>query len=178
MTLIVATNELMVADGACFSGSTRYDLATPKITRLPDGGLLGIGGAHDAARVLREWALNGMDFGKPPVFTPIDEDLGLSWLWLKPTGQLYRGDKHMGYYEVAVPDSIGVADACNVWLGAYDALYPDFVASHTAAQRAMAVTLRRNFLVGSPIQVEYLEPLKRPAAPGGWRLPVDFETPF
>ena len=153
MTIIAVANNLMVADSACFSGTVRFRAPHPKITRAPDGSLVGAAGAGGHTGPLRDWVLAGMDFEKLPRLPTLDKDdegNRLVFLWLRTDGRCFCGNYEFIVYELSVPNSIGTADACWIWHGAYDACHDP--------EQALRVTLARCIYVGGEPQVEHLYP--------------------
>ena len=153
MTIIAAANNIMVADSISFSGGVRLKVAHPKITRAPDGSLVGGAGAAAHTGLLRDWVRAGMDFEKPPRMPTLDkhdEGNSLVFLWLRADGRCFCGNHEFITYEVSTPNSVGIADACWVWHGAYDACHDP--------EQALRVALARCIYVGGEPQVEHLYP--------------------
>lgn len=152
MTLIAIHNRTMVADCDYFCGGIRFANPVPKITRLPDGSLFGCGGLNTHTRRLRDWALAGMDFDKPPALIPDTGDHegnNGKWLWLRPDGKAFYGDHQMEYAEVSPPEYLGTETAGNLWLGA--------VFAGVDPVEALRVVISRCIYVGGKVQVEHLD---------------------
>lgn len=151
MTIIAVHGRMMVADSASFSGGLQYTVRIPKITRAPDGSLVGAAGASCQTQCLKRWVQAGMNFDvlpKMPTLEKDDEDNAIAWLWLRPDGHVFIGDVRMDFYEGPNSYSIGYRDACNFWQGAVTATNDPIAALKLAIANCV-------YLGGEP-QVEYL----------------------
>jgi hypothetical protein len=149
MTIIACTDKVMVADSYSFSDGIQFPCVRPKVSRAPDGSLVGCVGAAVHTDVIHAWVARGMNFKKlPKMSQALEKDERATWLWLRPDGRAFIGDYNFGVYEASTPTNIGLRDACSVWTGAY-AVCGDPVLS-------IRVALIHCVYIGGEPQVEYL----------------------
>lgn len=145
MTVVVAYQRVMVADGMAFVQGSRTFPTEPKIVRLHDGSLMGCSGTSSDCRAFTTWAVNGMHrIGQPSV-----QYGGFSALHLRRDGKIAVYDTPTNYSFQIEPVIIGdlVAQACVA--GA--------IAAGADAEQAVLIALDRSASVGPPIQVERLD---------------------
>lgn len=154
MTIIVSDGHLMVADSWSFRAGVGYPLPAGrhKITRAPDGSLVGAAGMSPNCYRLSQWVADGMDFANVPTFyddrqDPADKYL-LDILWLKPDGTLWRLDDRMAVFPIGAPYAIGLADAATMIEGA--------MACGVHIVEATRMAVARCAYVGGPLQIEAL----------------------
>lgn len=151
MTIIACANNMMVADSKRFSSTVSFDLAPghQKIMRAPDGSLVGCAGTYACFQAARTWILNGMNFNvRPKLPDEQDNKTPLDWIWLQLDGRVFRGDHNFDYHEVSQPETIGVAEACWVWHGAFWAC--------DNPVRAIEIAIEHCQYVDGKPQIEYL----------------------
>ena len=151
MTIIAAHAGVMVADSGEFAGARRQPLPFPKITRLPDGGLVACCGVADDSYAFRDWAAAGFSKEDRPTLTK-DEDCFRA-LHMRPDGStriFYGTDRS---HETAQPVTIGETTACTFVEGA--------MAAGASVEGAVRLACERCVWVAAPVQVERLSvPLK------------------
>lgn len=156
MTIIAVANNIMVADSGQCSGDVWYKPAPGrrKITRAPDGSLVGGAGFSQHCQALSDWAAAGMDFENLPKLAYLDEPdqkgQFLVWLWLKPNCTLWFSGHTFMPYEIGQPYAIGANET--FWEGAY--------AACDDPVRALRLTLQHGSLVRGEPQVEHLFPCR------------------
>jgi hypothetical protein len=151
MTIIAATNTLMIADGARFNGCIKQRMpeGKGKIIRAPDGSLVGMAGTMTWTEQLRRWVDIGMLWSEKPVFQPnANDDNTMAWLWLQTNGTLWFGDQRMEPYEVTAPSAIGMEIAA--------AVVESLIIAGVDPIRAMNLTIERHTYTGGPLQIVYL----------------------
>lgn len=152
MTIIAVKDGWMAADSYSFVGSVGYPLAKghSKITRSPDGSLVGSCGASVDCYALRLWVLDGMDFKKSPEFTyAADNEDSVYWFWLRKDGWLLAGDASMKVHPISMPAACGSSGACDMACGA--------MSFGATAEEAVRLVVERCNDVGGPVQIEKLD---------------------
>lgn len=150
MTVIAVKDWVMAADGVESSTHLYYPMAWKKITRAPDGSLVGIGGPNIDAYAVHQWVLNGMDFTRPPRISSKPDDEGpVVFVWLKLDGSLWVFDCTLNGYPVASPIySIGSQTAVTFVEGAMFA--------GASAEQAVRLACEHVEYINGPVQVERL----------------------
>jgi hypothetical protein len=147
MTIIACDGHTMVADSWCFHGDVGYPMPTPKIVRVPDGGIVGAAGFRAECDAIRSWASNGFrDADKPT----LDREHDSTWLWLKPNGELWQACWDMKLYRLLPPFTVGVQEACLLAEGAMNC--------GVCIVAAVEMAISRCNSVGGPVTVLRLAP--------------------
>lgn len=158
MTIIAVKGAEMAADSACFQGNVMFPLPSPKIVRVPGGGLVGAAGATGDCTALRLWAGEGMNFSDPPKlsFSSPDQDSSILWLWLRPDGIVHMGDCTMSHWLVPQPVAIG---------SGAEFVYGLLEAGVTLAC-AVSIAIKRIVFLGGDVQVEQIGSTPELGRPG------------
>ena len=156
MTIIVVKDGMMCADSACTSGQLTAPVAFPKITRLPNGWLLGGCGYTADIWSVFEWHRQGQP-SKHPTLIGSDKDTEVDFLIMKPDGSVWRNTKGVdGLYPVQSTFAIGESSACNVAEAA--------MRLGKSAEEAVALACEMCVSIYGPVQVERLHPALAEAA--------------
>lgn len=163
VTLIIAHDRFMACDSIQHSDGLNIPSAQGfrKIVRLRDGGLFGSAGGRLNSDMLRNWALAGMDFEKPPkLLRKAGDDEGYYWMWMRPDGRVFFGDYDLAYHETHTTDILGEGNACVYVRGVLDALAyacnPPLPAS-VLITRAMNLAANRCIWAKEPVYVFKLD---------------------
>jgi hypothetical protein len=152
MTVIAVKGSVMAADSKSYCDGQMYRSppGRSKISRAPDGSLVGASGSSVDTHALHEWVRAGMNFAEPPSFRypKMEDDDRITWLWLKPDGSLWHGACDMRCYPVEPPFTIGYSAACSFTDGAMHA--------GLSAEAAVRLAIEHCSYVGGPVQVERL----------------------
>ncbi len=147
MTVIAAKDRTMAADGMVVVGGRKYRAIIPKITRVPDGGLVGLSGCVADCRSVAELVTHGMDFTRLPRVGE-EEKHAFSALWMKVDSSLWGFDKTFILCPVSNPYAIGEDDAAQfteaLMIGGY------------GAEAALTLAIEHNIYIGLPVQIENL----------------------
>lgn len=152
MTIIVAKAPYIVADSFAFANGYGFP-SFAKISRAPDGSLVGVAGLARDAWLMHEWVRDGMDFATPPtllmqVKPDLDDDISVDWLWLKTDRTLWRGTADLNCTPIEGPAAIGVFGAGCYALGA--------MAAGMFIEDAVKLSTARFVHTGGPVQTERL----------------------
>jgi hypothetical protein len=149
MTIIAVKGGVMVADSASFQGGVMFPCPVPKIVAVSHG-LIGASGATGDCAMLRQWALDGMDFDRRPRFSygDVSADESVLWVWLKPDGTVHMGDCTLNTWLVPQPIAIGMG---------VEYLY-GLLDGGMEIAAAVARTVARIAYLGGPVQVETIQP--------------------
>lgn len=155
MTIIAVQGRTMAADTWAWRGGVGYPVAPGhlKIVRAPDGSLVGSAGDASDLTIFRAWVIAGMDFGNRPTLRTTSEEERIDWLWLKKSGELWRGNHLCDMHPVGLPGgyAIGINDAVMFCEGA--------MCAGMDIEQAVRMTIHRCAYVGGEVQVERLAPL-------------------
>lgn len=165
MTIIVATNRMMVADSGEFQGGIVKCCLLPKIFRASNGGLYGLAGDVHWGQAFRKWIAG--DRPKPEIKGD------LSVLWMKPDGTVWRCDEALAFYPTAEPGLCGESAAEAFVTGALLAGASPERAVELACETCVwakgpAQVERLEPAAGELIQVRYDQPGRMTGAPGPW----------
>lgn len=152
MTIIAVKGAVMAADSQRSFEGQKYGMPAgrSKISRAPDGSLVGAAGSAVDTHALHEWVRAGMDFAAPPSFryTSVEDEGRTTWLWLKADATLWHGACDMRCYPVEPLSTIGYATACAFAEGAMRA--------GLSAEAAVHLAIEHCEYIGAPVQVERL----------------------
>jgi hypothetical protein len=154
MTIIAVWGACMCADSEQFRAEIGYPSPDLKITRAPDGSLVGACGASVDTWALREWVRAGMDFSNPPKlgYPAASEDSAM-WLWLKADRTVWKGDADMRLHPVCNPGSMGRgASYVDGALG----LIERYGIEGISLADVVSLAISRVQYIGGPVQTEYV----------------------
>jgi hypothetical protein len=150
VTIIAVKDNVMVADTMSFVGGLRHPVGRPKITRLPDGSLLGCAGNAEHINAFVAWAKAGMPAGTRPQIPATEDSANLDALMLRPTGRLTRWFDTLNEIDVVPPYATGYETASIFATGA--------MLAGMSAEQAARLTIQWCVWVGGYVQVEHLHP--------------------
>lgn len=152
MTIIAYKDGVMAADSGCWSSGREQIVPFPKITRAPDGSLLGLAGKLHDSWLLRQWVLAGMPQDAKPEFKgrrePTDDEPYI--LMAKPDGSLWFATGDLVFAPDPQPSATGAGPACNFCEGAMEA--------GMTAGDAVALAIRHFEGAGGTVQIEKIDP--------------------
>lgn len=141
MTIIVATEGMMVADSISSQGSVCRRVVRPKIVRNKSGWLAACAGQSASAVVFERWFMMDMLTGRPQI-----EKDSLSVLLMDPDGKVWRMDESLMRYRQEEPAVLGHDTAEAFVLGA--------MAAGASAERAVELCCDYVVWTCGPVQVE------------------------
>lgn len=144
MTIIVATDRMMIADSSMSQGDLMLRVGKPKIVRNPDGWLGAGAGQTAAVAMFSQWFMRGMPLHDRP---DIKED-DFSALLLAPKGGCMRVEASLTPYRVTTPAVLGGGDAEAFVFGA--------IAAGADPEKAMTLALEYCVWTKGPLQIEVL----------------------
>lgn len=149
MTTIAVRDGVMAADSQFTTGGLKLSASHyyPKISRLQDGSLLaGRGSTEDDVTTIA-WLEGGCQDDPPEL------DDSTQFLWLRPDGLWLLSGSPARYFRINAP-FFAVGSGATVAMTAMHL-------GHTA-ERAVAVACELDAYTSLPVQVERLEPPKKP----------------
>ena len=149
MTIIAFKSGVMAADGACWSNGLIQTVPFPKITRAPDGSLLGMAGKLHDSYLLSQWVRAGMPHDAKPEFRGKDDDAP-HILMAKPDGSLWFSLGDLVFSPEPQPCCVGEGHASMFCEGCME--------GGMSAADAVSATIRRHDSAGEPLQVEHVHP--------------------
>jgi hypothetical protein len=155
MTVVVYRAGVMAADDLVWNMSNVITGRTPKITRLPDGGLLSASGFSSEIQQVTDWIAAGCPVGCKPEITDPQRFNGI---WVKPSGQVVKMSHDLIDQKLAA-DFYCLSCAHDFTLGC---LY-----AGATAEEAVRLTLRHTDAGGGGdvvVHAESLNPAARMAA--------------
>ncbi len=146
MTLIIANDHMMVADGVSTAGGVRVAWGDPKITRARDRSLVGSCGRASDCYAFSLWAQEGMDFSAPP---KLADPEGFRAIWLKPDGTIWFIDEDFRPYPCGGKFAIiGERTGAEIARGA--------LMAGALPVKAARIACRVSVWLSEPLQVEFL----------------------
>lgn len=146
MTAIAYRDGVLAADSVAWASTCVKVPSSPKIVRLPDGGLLAAAGETGEIRELREF-MSKLVTSQPRMHPTFDKDEGLTALWVRPDRSLWRCWYQLRWYSVDAPfDCIGAP--AQFMFGALHA--------GASAEEAVRLAVLHTDGAGGEVQVERL----------------------
>lgn len=144
MTIIVYRDGVMSADAAIFQGNLIAEYVR-KITRLPDGGLIGCSGRSAVCREVCDWIANGADPEKRPA---AESEGNFIALHVRPDGKVFRIEHDMKPYE-SVTEFNAIGAPFEFALGA--------LAAGASAEDAVRLTIKYSIDAAGEVQTERMQ---------------------
>ena len=99
MTVVAWDGAVLAADTMITDGNAEFNIKT-KLTRLPDGGLMGFAGVAGAIPEFVAWFKSGRDVSKFPDHLRGD-DSGVDVLYIDKNGKLHQFNKSPYCFEIS-----------------------------------------------------------------------------
>jgi hypothetical protein len=154
MTIVVAHNGVMVADGGAYCGNRKVRMAFAKIRRTKAGGLCACAGSEDDCFVFGRWSEAGFPAGDIPKLTEGPD--GFSALVIDPDGSVWVHYAPERRHPVVQPAFIGETTAINMVHG--------MMLAGMDAEAAVRLATEHCVWIDAPVQVERLHPATKSAA--------------